>query len=160
MLTSIGGGVQQSSFYGLTAMLPPKFTMALMIGESVAGVLASLNRITTKASYDQTPTGLRESAFSFFYISLAFLVACMVIYECVRRSALVQYYTASSALTCFMTLVPASPEEPAAETRFEIGCESDAGELSDFPVGKTSASGYAPVQVFTHILWSCSILFA
>ena len=149
MITSVGSGVQQSSFYGLTAMLPHRFTMALMVGESTAGVLASFNRISTKASYEQNSDGLRESAFVFFYVSLGFLVACAVIFECVRRSAVLQHYAASSALSSAMILEADFPPGNAAkETRFDEGRESDcSGDLLDH---KSSSSGYAPIQVFIY----------
>ena len=40
--------IQQSSFYGYSGILPPRYTQAVMAGESLSGVIVSLNRIVTK----------------------------------------------------------------------------------------------------------------
>ena len=42
-LVAVGGGIQQSSFYGFAAFLPPMYTQGLMFGESLAGVIVSKN---------------------------------------------------------------------------------------------------------------------
>ena len=85
-LVSLGSTIQQSSFYGLTSMLPTRYTQvltpphphltlqAVMVGESAAGLLACLARLATKAllSSPSTATSL------FFLSSILTMVACMV----------------------------------------------------------------------------------
>ena len=44
-LVAMGCTVQQSSFYGFASMLPRQYTQAVMAGESVAGLLVSINRV-------------------------------------------------------------------------------------------------------------------
>eukprot|EP00729_Bicosta_minor_P009288 gene9288-22631_t len=89
-LIAVGGGIQQSSFYGFAAFLPPKYTQGLMFGESLAGVIVSFNRIWTKASNADTDAGLRDSTFLFFYMSIVFIVSCFVLHEVASRSEFTQ----------------------------------------------------------------------
>lgn len=86
---SLGATVQQSSFYGFTSMLPNRYTQAVMTGESLAGVLASTNRILTKILVG----GERESTAIFFLLSLIILVLCLLIFPWVQRSSFVCFYT-------------------------------------------------------------------
>ena len=53
---SLAATVQQSSVYGLTGLLPRRFTQAVMTGESVAGCLACVNRILSKLLVENTRT--------------------------------------------------------------------------------------------------------
>jgi hypothetical protein len=92
-VVAIGGGVQQSSFYGFAAFLPAKYTQALMFGESFAGVLVSFNRIWTKASYGDKPDANRDSTFLFFYVSIAFILCCAVLHEIAIRSVFSQHHS-------------------------------------------------------------------
>lgn len=92
-LIAVGGGIQQSSFYGFAAFLPPKYTQGLMFGESLAGVIVSFNRIWTKASNADTDAGLRDSTFLFFYMSIVFIVSCFVLHEVASRSEFSLHYT-------------------------------------------------------------------
>ena len=72
--------------------MPQKYTQAIMQGEGWAGVAVSLNRIITKASYTQDSAGLEKSAYSFFYVTIAFIAVCSVLHEVVRRMEFSQYY--------------------------------------------------------------------
>ena len=65
--------MQQSSYYGLAGMLPGRNTQAIMVGESVAGLAVSMNRIVTKAATDS----LRVGAIVFFVISLLYILFCV-----------------------------------------------------------------------------------
>ena len=72
-LISVGATVQQSSFYGLTCMLPARYTQAVMAGESVAGLLSSVSRIITKSIV----TSKKSSTVLFFSISIVIILACI-----------------------------------------------------------------------------------
>lgn len=67
-LVGFGSGVQQTSYYGLSSMLPKKYSQAVMAGESIAGVVVSINRIITKAAIENEET----SSITFFVISFVF----------------------------------------------------------------------------------------
>ncbi|XP_023327092.1 equilibrative nucleoside transporter 4 [Eurytemora carolleeae] len=85
---SLGSTVQQSSFYGYTSMLPTRYTQAVMLGESMAGVLSSMFRILTKML-------VKEETYSttiFFLISLLILILCLTLFPKVQRSEFVSFY--------------------------------------------------------------------
>ena len=86
---SIFQTVQQSSYYGLSSMLPRRYTQAVMAGESVAGVIEIGLRIVTKAFFQS----VRAGAILFFSISLCFIVFCIFCQVYVKRSAIVVFYT-------------------------------------------------------------------
>ena len=104
--------VQQSSYYGLSGMLPSKYAQAVMAGESVAGVVVSINRIITKAAIHSERTG----AITFFAISLGFVMACVGCQLYILRSPFVRYHIArcegqkqkAAQVHCRAALFPAS----------------------------------------------------
>ena len=69
---SLAATVQQSSVYGLTGLLPRRFTQAVMTGESVAGCLACVNRILSKLLVENT----RTSTGLFIILSIILLLIC------------------------------------------------------------------------------------
>ena len=81
VIVGIGGGIQQASFYGLAGLFPPKYTQALMLGESMAGVVVSVNRITTKSAFGDTLDDVRRSTFIFFYLTMSLVLICQVEYR-------------------------------------------------------------------------------
>jgi len=87
-LVSVGATVQQSSFYGLTGMLPARYTQAVMTGESMAGLLVSLNRILTKSLIQSK----KSSTVLFFIISIVIIVTCIYTYIKVQSTELIQFY--------------------------------------------------------------------
>ena len=69
IITAVGGGVQQSSYYGYVGMLHGgTYTLALMMGESLAGVAVSFDRVVTKAAYQDDPAAIEHSTFTFLYV--------------------------------------------------------------------------------------------
>ncbi|CAH1185272.1 unnamed protein product [Phyllotreta striolata] len=87
-IIAIGCTIQQSSFYGYTSMLPPKYIHAVMVGESLAGVLTSFSRIATRFFIKD----LRISTTVFFMISQFVLVLCCLLYPRIRMSDFIQFY--------------------------------------------------------------------
>lgn len=87
-VVALGCTVQQSSFYGYTSMLPPRYTQAVMTGESAAGLLISSNRIATKALLDNE----RVNTMIFFAVSIAIVLLCFIIHFVVRRTEFVNFY--------------------------------------------------------------------
>ncbi|XP_060880376.1 equilibrative nucleoside transporter 4 isoform X2 [Metopolophium dirhodum] len=91
-LIAWGATIQQSSFYGYTSILPIKYTQAVMIGESAAGLWVSINRIFTK----MLTKDLRVSTFSFFVISHLVVMTSCVLFQIVQSSDFVKFYIARS----------------------------------------------------------------
>ena len=61
-----------------------------MTGESVAGLVVSINRIITKAAFQSE----RFGAIAFFVISLLFILVCVGCHCFIRMSPFVRYHTA------------------------------------------------------------------
>jgi len=85
---SFGATVQQSSFYGLTGLLPPKYTQAVMTGESVAGCLACSNRIISKWIIENTVT----STAVFIFLSIIIIIICSYNFYKVQSCELIHFY--------------------------------------------------------------------
>ncbi len=83
--------VQQTSYYGLSSMLPRRYTQALMAGESVAGLVVIISRIITKASFSSE----RAGAIAFFTVSLVFILVCVCCQVYIRASPFVQWHIAA-----------------------------------------------------------------
>ena len=81
--------VQQTSYYGLSSMLPKKYSQAVMAGESIAGVVVSINRIITKAAIENEET----SSITFFVISFVFILVCVGCFCFIRTSPFVKHHT-------------------------------------------------------------------
>ncbi len=88
---SVLSTVQQSSYYGLSSMLPRRYPQALMAGESVAGVVVVISRIVTKISFPSE----RAGAITFFALSLTFIWMCVCCQLYIRASPLVRWHTAA-----------------------------------------------------------------
>ncbi|XP_066250775.1 equilibrative nucleoside transporter 4 isoform X1 [Euwallacea similis] len=89
-VVSVGCTVQQSSFYGYTSMLPPKYTQAVMVGESTSGVFTSIVRVITKLIVNE----LRGSTVYFFTVSVSTVLTCFAMYHLIKRSDFIQFYIA------------------------------------------------------------------
>ena len=90
-LVALGATLQQSSFYGLTGMLPARYTQAVMVGESAAGLLAALARLATKALV----TSPRAATALFFIFSTLVILTCVFVFLRVQASHLVRFYRAA-----------------------------------------------------------------
>eukprot|EP00118_Oscarella_pearsei_P015927 m.148023 g.148023 ORF g.148023 m.148023 type:complete len:482 (+) comp38488_c0_seq4:23-1468(+) len=101
-LVSFACGVQQASYYGFVGQLPRRYVQAVMTGESVAGLVVSIDRVITKAAISDC----RQSSLVFFGLSIAFVVFCAVSHEMIYRSPLVVYHLGLSS-----TAEATSPEK-------------------------------------------------
>ena len=107
-----GPAGQQSSYYGLAGMLPQRYPQAVMIGESVAAAVVSVNRIITKASTDSE----RFGAIAFFVVSILFILLCVCCQQFIRASPFVKYH------------MNQCKQSPSAEEEREGAGERDEGE--------------------------------
>ncbi|CAB4054833.1 SLC29A4 [Lepeophtheirus salmonis] len=85
---AFGCTIQQSSFYGYSSMLPSRYTQAIMIGESTAGFLLSVNRILTKDLIQD----VKMNTLLFFCISIGIVGLCWLLFIRVRKSTFVKHY--------------------------------------------------------------------
>jgi solute carrier family 29 (equilibrative nucleoside transporter) protein 4 len=94
-IVAIGSTVQQSSFYGYTSMLPKRYTHSVMIGESMAGLIVSANRITTKLLF---PNDEKFNTILFFSISIAIVIICGIIHSLILpKTDFIKFYINSCA---------------------------------------------------------------
>ena len=91
LTVGIGSGIQQSSYYGLSGMLPPRYTQAVMAGESAAGLVVSLNRVITKVAVAE----MRSGVIAFFVVSVVFILMCVGCQVYIAMSPFVRYYVAA-----------------------------------------------------------------
>jgi hypothetical protein len=76
-------GVAQGALFGEAALLPARYTQALISGTAMSGVAVSLTRVITKAAMPDTPAGLRASALLYFVLAACTCAACAVLYALV-----------------------------------------------------------------------------
>ncbi|KAL4428588.1 hypothetical protein ABPG77_008900 [Micractinium sp. CCAP 211/92] len=86
-------GLAQGALFGEAALLPPRYTQALVAGTAVSGVVVSVLRVVTKATLPDTEHGLRQSANLYFTITALVCAACVVVHSHVlpRLPAVKQY---------------------------------------------------------------------
>ena len=70
-LTGIGSGITQPSYYGLSSLLPPQYTQALLVGETVSSLVIACFRVGTRLL---KPVGSCASYDTIIFISLTILV--------------------------------------------------------------------------------------
>ena len=68
-------------------MLPPRYSQALLAGESVAGFVVAVNRIFTKLVFSE-----RVGAIVFFVVSLLFVWLCVGCFVYIVKSPFAKYH--------------------------------------------------------------------
>lgn len=81
-IIGLGTAVLQSSLFGFASQFPPIFNQAMMAGQGIAGIVASVLRIITKGSLDSK---LTDSALLYFALVTVVMVACIVFYVSLLR---------------------------------------------------------------------------
>ena len=90
VFTGIGCGVQEASYYGYAGILPSKYTRAIMLGESFAGLFVSVNRIVTKLTIEDPFI----NTVIFFSLSIVGEIVCILLHRYIKKSKFVRYYKA------------------------------------------------------------------
>ncbi|XP_028039041.1 equilibrative nucleoside transporter 4 [Bombyx mandarina] len=85
---AFGCTIQQASYYGFTGCLPPKYTQAVMAGESAAGFWVCIDRIVTKYWFPSP----QRSTFVFFVFLILVLMGHSLLHHVMMRQLFVQYY--------------------------------------------------------------------
>ena len=88
VFTGIGCGVQEASYYGYAGMLPSRYTRAIMLGESFAGLFVSVNRIVTKLTIEDPFI----NTVIFFSLSIVGEIVCIFLHRYIKNSEFVKYY--------------------------------------------------------------------
>jgi MFS family permease len=110
VVMGIANAIAQTSVFSLGAMMPPKYTNAVMLGNAVAGIIITLARIICLASFPHTDSGLLVSTLIYFAIAGVFILGCIFTQIHVMRNPLVQEYV-SKATNKDINLTPGQGEE-------------------------------------------------
>lgn len=92
LVTGVGDAIVQGSMYGMASLFPPLYAQAIQNGNGIAGVIASLLRIVTKASLPETTEGLRVSTHIYFIISAFIMLLCLLSYCVLVRLPFAKYH--------------------------------------------------------------------
>eukprot|EP00775_Hariotina_reticulata_P012656 gene12656-12783_t len=92
-LVALGDGLSQGTVLGDAALLPDKFTRAVVMGMSASGVVIGILRLITKGALVGAADGLRSSTYIYFACAAAITTACLGLYQLVMpRLDVVQFY--------------------------------------------------------------------
>jgi len=80
------------SVLGLVGLFPMEYTGAVMSGNGVAGIIASLLRIITKVSVPDNDAGVKESSFLFFFLAAGVLIFCFLCFILLLNLPITKYY--------------------------------------------------------------------
>ncbi|KAJ5075037.1 equilibrative nucleoside transporter 1 isoform a [Anaeramoeba ignava] len=95
ILVFVGGyftGIFQSGMFSFAAILPPKYTQAVMTGQGVAGAGVSLLRVITRVSFEDTKEGLKKSSILYFSISAFILVCVLFCFLFLLKTRFIKYH--------------------------------------------------------------------
>uniref|UniRef100_A0AC35UF02 SERPIN domain-containing protein n=1 Tax=Rhabditophanes sp. KR3021 TaxID=114890 RepID=A0AC35UF02_9BILA len=83
------GGVYQNSMFGVAAVLPSKFTNAIIFGNNVCGTFIAIINIITIAALSDKP---KIAATVYFAVSLAIVLVCFLSVPVLKKLPFYQYY--------------------------------------------------------------------
>ncbi|XP_022830447.1 equilibrative nucleoside transporter 4 [Spodoptera litura] len=146
-VVAFGCTVQQASYYGFTGCLPPRYTQAVMAGESAAGFWVSVDRIVTKYGFRQP----QRSTFMFFVFSILILLGHSMLHHVMMRHPLVQHYLRLTNESRHRRRIQLhlNPNEDATLMESEAG-EASYGVLKlQSPVLSTTGQGEIETNAFS-----------
>ncbi|XP_064648351.1 equilibrative nucleoside transporter 4-like isoform X2 [Lineus longissimus] len=95
LFVSFGAATMQCNIYGIVSMLPMRYTMGIMVGESLAGIISVATRIFTKAVIEN----VQISTVIFFSSSLFVSVLCLLAFEFAMKSSFVTFHIEQCRVT-------------------------------------------------------------
>ena len=98
MLTGVADASAQGSLFGVIGPMPERYTQALMGGTSFSGLIISLLRLVTKASFPDTVSGLGKSAVVYFVISALWVASCLVLHNALEKTEIYAHYRRRTAV--------------------------------------------------------------
>ena len=96
-LNGVADALAQGSLFAQVASMPETYTQALMGGTSLSGLIVSLLRVVTKASFPSTDSGAAASASTYFVAAALWVLACLVLYGELERSEVFRWHVARAA---------------------------------------------------------------
>lgn len=108
-----------------------------------AGVLASVLRVTTKASLPQTVRGLRLSADVYFIVTAVILLMCLVSYNLVYKLPIMLHYNSMK--------IGAMESTDGPHDVSELGLKTDATEISLITTGDSELTNFAKPVSYWHV---------
>jgi len=75
-IVGIGDSLAQSGIFPLAGSIHPRCTAAASLGSAVAGLIAGLLRLLTKAIFPETDEGFRHSSSMYFSLATVVIVVC------------------------------------------------------------------------------------
>lgn len=75
-IVGIGDSLAQSGIFPLAGSIHPRCTAAASLGSAVAGLIAGLLRLLTKAIFPETDEGQRQSSSMYFGLATVVIVVC------------------------------------------------------------------------------------
>ncbi|XP_015920118.1 equilibrative nucleoside transporter 1-like [Parasteatoda tepidariorum] len=88
VIINMANGVYQNSVYGLAAMLPMEYTMAVILGTNISGTFTAAILILSIAAYTHPRTG----AIYYFLTALIVLLFCLDTFLALPLNKFYQYY--------------------------------------------------------------------
>ena len=95
-LNGVADAVAQGSLFALVASMPTMYTQALMGGTSLSGLIVSILRILTKASFPSTESGAGMSAAVYFVVAALWVLACVYVYGQLEKSEVYRWHRANA----------------------------------------------------------------
>ncbi|EGC30817.1 hypothetical protein DICPUDRAFT_99412 [Dictyostelium purpureum] len=77
---------------GLVALFPGDYTGAVMSGNGVAGIIASVFSIITTASVSNTPEGFKKSSYIFFFLAAGVMILCLLCFVLLLQLPFTKYF--------------------------------------------------------------------
>ena len=96
-LNGMADALAQGSLFAQVASMPETYTQALMGGTSLSGLIVSVLRAVTKASFPSTDSGAAASASTYFVAAALWVLACLVLYGELERSEVFRWHVARAA---------------------------------------------------------------
>jgi len=96
-LNGAGDALAQGSLFAQVASMPETYTQALMGGTSLSGLIVSVLRVITKASFASSDSGAAASAAVYFVCAALWLLACLYLYGELERSDVFRWHVANAA---------------------------------------------------------------
>ena len=150
VLLGVATAVLQPSLFGFTSQLPGIYSQGVMAGQGVAGIMASVLRIVTKASL---PGKGRESATIYFMLAASSIVACIAGFIFLVRMDFTKYYLRRSGHADHrddrVPLVDdeggrnsSSPSTPSSARDFSDGLRSPLVDNAEISRVRESSAGH------------------
>lgn len=91
-LSGVAVSIMFGGVLGLAAIFPPRYITAVMIGQGVAGMVVMLLSIIARVVFPNDKAGKSDSAYLYFSLASAVLIACLVLFFVLLRLPITHHY--------------------------------------------------------------------